>query len=101
MGSLSTGGLARRRWSAAGASLDGRLFLGGTDLSNPVPSSDESANFWFLSGGTVFLRYTYDEAERQPWVGPNHNRSTRARCRRPLRGKGRHCRWRRGKSAKV
>ena len=25
-----------------GASLDGRLFLGGTDGSNPVPSSDES-----------------------------------------------------------
>jgi len=26
-----------------GASLDGRLFLGGTDGSNPVPSSGESA----------------------------------------------------------
>jgi len=26
-----------------GASLDGRLFLGGTDGSNPVPSSEESA----------------------------------------------------------
>ena len=51
-----------------GASLDGRLFLGGTDGSNPPPSSGESANFWFLSGGTVFLRYTYDEAEQQPWV---------------------------------
>jgi hypothetical protein len=25
-----------------GASLDGRLFLGGTDGSNPVPSSEES-----------------------------------------------------------
>ena len=27
-----------------GVSLDGRLFLGGTDGSNPVPSSGESAN---------------------------------------------------------
>src|SRR6516164_9496132 len=34
-----------------GASLDGRLFLGGTDGSNPVPSSGESANHQFLSGG--------------------------------------------------
>ena len=29
------------RW----ASLDGRLFLGGTDGSNPAPSSAESANY--------------------------------------------------------
>ena len=34
-----------------GAALDGRLFLGGTDGSNPVPSSGESANHRFLSGG--------------------------------------------------
>ena len=32
-----------------GASLDGRLFLGGTDGSNPVPSGAESTNFRFLS----------------------------------------------------
>src|SRR5215469_13444010 len=32
-----------------GVSLDGRLFLGGTDGSNPVPSSGESTNFRFLS----------------------------------------------------
>ena len=31
-----------------GASLDGCLFLGGTDGSNPVPSSRESTNFRFL-----------------------------------------------------
>ena len=32
-----------------GASLHGRLFLGGTDGSNPVPSSAESANYQFRS----------------------------------------------------
>jgi len=34
----------------SGTSLHGRLFLGGTDGSNPVPSSSESANHRFLSG---------------------------------------------------
>src|SRR6516164_2159214 len=34
-----------------GAALDGRLFPGGTDGSNPVPSSGESANHRFLSSG--------------------------------------------------
>ena len=34
-----------------GAALDGRLFLGGTDGSNPVPSSGKSTNHRFLSGG--------------------------------------------------
>jgi len=33
-----------------GASLHGRLFLGGTDGSNPVPSSAESANYRFRTG---------------------------------------------------
>jgi len=40
-----------------GASLDGRLFLGGTDGSNPVPSSGESANHRFAHGafqGRIF-----------------------------------------------
>src|SRR6516162_6842962 len=32
-----------------GASLHGRLFLGGTDGSNPPPSSAESANYQFRS----------------------------------------------------
>ena len=36
-----------------GASLDGRLFLGGTDGSNPVPSSGELANLRFLGGGAA------------------------------------------------
>ena len=36
----------------------------GTEISNPFPCGCESANFWFLSGGTVFLRYTYDKAKR-------------------------------------
>src|SRR6516162_6386008 len=36
-----------------GASLDGRLFLGGTDGSNPVPSSGESTNHRFLGGGAA------------------------------------------------
>ena len=40
MGSLSSSRLARRRWSAA-EPLRGRLFLGGTDGSNPVPSTSE------------------------------------------------------------
>ena len=32
-----------------GASRDGRLFLGGTDGSNPVPSSGESCKLYFAS----------------------------------------------------
>jgi hypothetical protein len=33
------------------ASLDGRLFFGGTDGSNPVPSSRESCKLHFMSPG--------------------------------------------------
>jgi len=39
-----------------GASLDGRLFLGGTDGSNPVPSSSESANHRFRDDFTGYAR---------------------------------------------
>ena len=35
-----------------------------TSSLETASSSRESANFWFLSGGTVFLRYTYDKAKR-------------------------------------
>ena len=45
-----------------GASLDGRLILGGTDGSNPVPSSGESANHRFLSGTDPIQNLRY----RQP-----------------------------------
>jgi hypothetical protein len=39
------------------ASLDGRLFLGGTDGSNSVPSSGESTNHRFLGGGARICRF--------------------------------------------
>src|SRR5271169_4320915 len=56
MGLSSTSRLARRRWSAAGP-LHGRLFLGGTDGSNPVPSSGESAaNLTFGARGKRLFR---------------------------------------------
>jgi hypothetical protein len=46
-----------------GASLDGRLFLGGTDGSNPVPSSGESATnqcpaFGIPIGAIFLLRWS-------------------------------------------
>ena len=42
MGSLSSSSSRETTMVGRGASLDGRLFLGGTDGSNPVPSSGES-----------------------------------------------------------
>jgi len=36
-----------------GASLHGRLFLGGTDGSNPVPSSGESGELPYCAAGLV------------------------------------------------
>ena len=38
-----------------GASLDGRLFFGGTDGSNPVPSSGESATNCSWRWGEVIV----------------------------------------------
>jgi len=49
-----------------GASLDGRLFLGGTDGSNPVPSSEESCERWSpLRLGLRVIRRTVDD--RRTW----------------------------------
>src|SRR5580692_8689722 len=42
--------------SAAGRFLS-RLIARGTASSNPLPSSGESANFWFLTGGAPSAAY--------------------------------------------
>ena len=47
-----------------GASLDGRLFFDGTDGSNPVPSSGESANHRFLSGTDPIQKLRYRQTGR-------------------------------------
>ena len=47
-----------------GAALDVRLFLGGTDGSNPVPSSEESANNRFLAAEPI-RGWQGQEARRQ------------------------------------